>query len=217
MHTAFPPVPIALPCRGPSAMTLRPGMRTSAIQYITFGRFFVKKIFCVSCCAFAFLVSSAIVDSGLSAAGQERLKKTETHRYTLYPAPGGESDPYSLQFPIKLDEPGLISVNVEVGGGKIKGGEGSPFKVWIVEAEGIQNGKTNNIQNKYIKKKERFKTKESINYAVDTGELARTGGEYVVLLSNLGKGSHAVGTIIITYPAEEKKDSPGPRTRHKRD
>ena len=180
-------------------------------------RFYVKKIFSVSFCAFAFLVSTAIVDSGLSAAGQERLKKTETHKYTLYPAPGGESDPYSVQFPIKLDEPGLISVNVEVGGGKIKGGEGSPFKVWIVEAKGIQDEKTNKIQNRYIKKMDRFKEKASINYAVDAGELVRTGGEYMVLLSNLGKGSHAVGTIVITYPAEEKKDSPGPRTRHKRD
>lgn len=192
-------------------------MRTSAIQYITFGRFFVKKIFCASCCAFLFLVSAAIVDSDLSAAGQERLKKTETHKYTLYPAPGGESDPYSVRFPITLDEPGLITVDVEVGGGKIKGGEGSPFKVWIVEAKGIQDHKTNKIQNRYIKKIDRFKEKASINYAVDAGELTRTGGEYVVLLSNLGKGSHAVGTIVISYPAEKKKDSPGTRTRHKRD
>ncbi len=192
-------------------------MRTPTIQYITFGRFYVKKILCVSFLAFVFLLSVSITDSGLFAAGQQRLKKTETHKYTLYPAPGGESDPYSVRYPIKLDEPGLITVDVEVGGGKIKGGDGSPFKVWIVEAKGIQDEKTNNIQNKYIKKKEKFKTKESINYAVDAGELARTGGEYMILLSNLSKGSHAVGTVVITYPAEEKKDSPGLRTRHKRD
>lgn len=192
-------------------------MRTPTIQYITFGRFYVKKIFTVSFCALAFLVSTAIVDSGLSAAGQQRLKKTETHKYTLYPAPGGESDPYSVRFPIKLEEPGLITVDVEVGGGKIKGGEGSPFKVWIIEAKGIQDEKTNKIQNRYIKKIDRFKEKASINYAVDAGELNRTDGEYVIMLSNLGKGSHAVGTIVITYPAEEKKASPGDRTRHKRD
>ncbi|HSV95828.1 MAG TPA: hypothetical protein VLM75_02710 [Spirochaetota bacterium] len=153
----------------------------------------------------------------MTAARQERLEKTETHRFTLYQAPGGERDPYSVQFPIKLDEPGLITANIEVGGGKIKGGEGSPFKVWIVEAKGIQDEKTNNIPDRYIKKKERFKTKSSINYPVDAGELTRTGGEYVVLLSNLGKGSHGVGTIIITYPAREKTESPGPRQRTKRD
>jgi len=177
----------------------------------------VKKFLTALCISLAYVLFIFMTETGVTAAGQERLKKTETHKYTLYPAPGGESDPYSVQFPIKLDEPGLITVNVEVGGGKIKGGEGSPFKVWIVEAKGIQDEKTNKIPDRYIKKKDRFKTKSSINYAVDAGELTRTGGEYVVLLSNLGKGSHAVGTIVITYPAEEVKDSPGTRKRVKRD
>ncbi len=170
----------------------------------------MKKLLIALCLSLMYVLSVFITDSGLSAAGQQRLKKTETHKYTLYPAPGGESDPYSVRFPIKLDEPGLITVDVEVGGGKIKGGDGSPFKVWIIEAEGTQDEKTNKIQKKYIKKAERFKTKESINYAVDAGELVRTGGEYFIFLSNLSKGSHAVGTVVITYPAEA-------RTRHKRD
>lgn len=177
----------------------------------------MKKVLTVVCSMLSCLLILAISSPVSAAVGQQRLKKSETHKYTLYPAPGGEKDPYSVYFPVKLDEPGLITVDVEVGGGKIKGGEGSPFKVWIVEAAGVKDKKTNNIQNKYIKKKDRFKTKESINYAVDAGELARTGGEYVILLSNLGKGSHAVGTIVITYPAMEKQDSSVPRQRVKRD
>ncbi len=149
--------------------------------------------------------------------GQHRLKKTETHKYTLYPAPDGAKDPYSVSYPIKLDELGLITVNVEVGGGAIRG-DGEPFKVWIVEAAGIHDKKTNHIDDRYIKKTGRFRTKESIYYPVDAGELARTKGEYVVLLSNLARKSHAVGTIVITYPAREQQgDTQEPRKRHKRD
>lgn len=151
----------------------------------------------------------AIISSGRAEAGQERLKRTETHKYTLLPAPGGESDPYSVRFPIKLDEPGLITVDVEVGGGRIKH-DGSPFKVWIVETAGVNDEKTNRIEKRYIKKHAMFKTKESIYYGVDAGELVRTKGEYMVFLSNLSTKSHAVGTIVITYPAESK-------ARHKRD
>jgi len=163
----------------------------------------------VLCISLSFLLFFVIISSGAVEAGQERLKRTETHKYTLLPAPGGENDPYSVRFPITLDEQGLITVDVEVGGGRIKH-DGSPFKVWIVEAAGINDEKTNKIEKKYIKKQGMFKTKESIYYGVDAGELARTKGEYMIMLSNLSKKSHAVGTIVITYPAESKE-------RHKRD
>ncbi|QOX79554.1 hypothetical protein FY034_11600 [Trichlorobacter lovleyi] len=149
------------------------------------------------------------LSSGMVVAGQERLKRTETHKFTLLPAPGGENDPYSVRFPITLDEPGLITVDVEVGGGRIKH-DGSPFKVWIVETAGINDEKTNRIEKRYIKKLAKFKTKEAIYYGVDAGELVRTKGEYTVYLSNLSTKSHAVGTVVITYPAE-------PQARHKRD
>jgi hypothetical protein len=157
----------------------------------------------------SYLFLFVFISTGVVEAGQERLKKTETHKYTLLPAPGGENDPYSVTFPITLEEPGLVTVDVEVGGGRIKH-HGSPFKVWIVEAAGINWEKTNQIQNKYIKKIGMFKTKESIYYGVDAGEFARTKGEYVIFLSNLSKGSHAVGTVVITYPAKSKE-------RYKRD
>ena len=75
---------------------------------------------------------------------------------------------------------------------------------------GTFTAKTNKIKKQYIKKIEMFKTKGSIYYGVDAGELVRTKGEYVIMLSNLSKVSHAVGTIVITYPAESK-------ARHKRD
>lgn len=164
-----------------------------------------------------FLLTACMVGTARAEVGQYRLKKVETHRYTLYPAPGGKEDPYSVQFPIKLDEPGMITVDVEVGGGRIKG-DGDPFKVWIVEAAGLHNEKTNNINKRYIQKVGTFRTKESISYPVDAGELVRTKGEYVILLSNLRTKSHAVGTIIITYPArEDEAGSPAPRTRVKRD
>ena len=161
------------------------------------------------CISLSFLLVFVIVSAGGVEAGQERLKKTEKHKYTLLPAPGGENDPYSVTFPITLEEPGLITVDVEVGGGRIKH-DGSPFKAWIVETAGINWDKTNKIQKKYTKKIGMFKTKESIYYGVDAGEFARTKGEYTIMLSNLSKGSHAVGTIVITYPAKSKE-------RHKRD
>jgi len=169
----------------------------------------MKNRMTVLCISLSFLLFFVIISSGAVEAGQERLKRTETHKYTLLPAPGGENDPYSVRFPITLDEQGLITVDVEVGGGRIKH-DGSPFKVWIVEAAGINDEKTNKIEKKYIKKQGMFKTKESIYYGVDAGELARTKGEYMIMLSNLSKKSHAVGTIVITYPAESKE-------RHKRD
>jgi len=169
----------------------------------------MKNRMTVLCISLSFLLFFVIISSGAVEAGQERLKRTETHKYTLLPAPGGENDPYSVRFPITLDEQGLITVDVEVGGGRIKH-DGSPFKVWIVEAAGINDEKTNKIEKKYIKKQGMFKTKESIYYGVDAGELARTKGEYMIMLSNLSKKSHAVGTIVITYPAESK-------ARHKRD
>jgi hypothetical protein len=169
----------------------------------------VKNRITVLCISLSFLLLFVIISAGLVEAGQERLKRTETHKYTLLPAPGGENDPYSVRFPITLEEPGLITVDVEVGGGWIKH-DGSPFKAWIVEAAGINDEKTNKIQNKYIKKQGMFKTKESIYYGVDAGEYTRTKGEYMIMLSNLSKKSHAVGTIVITYPAESKE-------RHKRD
>lgn len=151
----------------------------------------------------------AFTPAGVVDAGQERLKKTEKHKYTLLQAPGGKKDPYSVTFPIALDEPGLVTVDVEVGGGRIKY-DGSPFKAWIVEAAGINWEKTNQIENKYIKKTGMFKQKESIHYGVDAGEFTRTKGKYVVILSNLSKASHAVGTVVITYPAKTTQ-------RHKRD
>lgn len=163
----------------------------------------------ILCISVSYLLLFVFISAGVAGVGQERLKKTETHKYTLLPAPGGDNDPYSVTFPITLEEPGLITVDVEVGGGRIKH-DGSPFKAWIVEAAGINWEKTNKIQKKYIKKVGMFKTKESINYGVDAGELARTKGEYVIFLSNLSKGSHAVGTVVITYPAKSKE-------RHKRD
>lgn len=163
------------------------------------------------------LMLACMVVNVQAEVGQERLKKVETLKYTLYQAPGGKEDPFSVKFPIKLDEPGLISIDVEVGGGAIKGG-GEPFRVWIVEAAGIDDEKTNKIEKRYIKKSDMFRTKKSIHHAVDAGELTRTKGEYVVLLSNLSTKSHAVGTIIITYPAREAEADPaGPRKRVKRD
>jgi len=169
----------------------------------------MKNRMTVLCISLSLLLFFVIISSGAVEAGQKRLKRTETHKYTLLPAPGGENDPYSVRFPITLDEPGLITVDVEVGGGRIKH-DGSPFKVWIVEAAGINDEKTNKIEKKYIKKQGMFKTKESIYYGVDAGELARTKGKYIIMLSNLSKKSHAVGSIVITYPAESK-------ARHKRD
>lgn len=148
--------------------------------------------------------------------GQERLKRTETHKFTLYEAPNSIADPYSVRFPITLEEPGIITVDVEVGGGRIKH-DGPPFKVWIIEAAGIRDEKTNKIENRFIKKDAMFKTKESITYAVDAGELARTKGQYVVMLSNVSSKSHAVGTIVITYPAAPEAREKVSGQRHKRD
>jgi len=165
---------------------------------------------------FVFFMVIACAGSALAGKGQERLQRTETHKFTIYEAPGGEDDPYSVRFPITLDEPGLITVDVEVGGGRIKH-DGSPFKVWIVEAAGLRDEKTNKINNKYIKKQEKFKMKESISYAVDAGELARTKGEYVVMISNLSTKSHAVGTVVITYPAGPQAREKVEGQRHKRD
>jgi len=142
----------------------------------------MKNRMTVLCISLSFLLFFVIISSGAVEAGRERLKRTETHKYTLLPAPGGENDPYSVRFPITLDEPGLITVDVEVGGGRIKH-DGSPFKAWIVEAAGINDEKTNKIEKKYIKKQGMFKTKESIYYGVDAGELARTKGEYMIMLS----------------------------------
>lgn len=169
----------------------------------------MKKLRMGLCLSLSYLFLASIIPAGIVEAGQERLKSTETHKYTLLPAPDGADDPYSVRFPITLEEPGLITVDVEVGGGRIKH-DGSPFRVWIVETAGINDEKTNRIQKQFIKKKEKFKTKESIYYGVDAGELVRTKGEYMVLLSNVSKGSHAVGTVVITYPAK-------PKQRHKRD
>ncbi len=169
----------------------------------------MKKRSTILFASLSYLIIFVFVSTGMAEAGQERLKKTETHKFTLLPAPGGEDDPYSVRFPITLEEPGLITVDVEVGGGRIKY-DGSPFRVWIVETAGINDEKTNRIKKQYIKKKEKFKTKESIYYGVDDGELVRTKGEYMIMLSNLSKASHAVGTIVITYPAK-------PNERYKRD
>ncbi len=165
---------------------------------------------------FVVMLLAVWVGSAAAGQGQERLKRTETHKFTLLEAPASGTDPYSVRFPIKLDEPGLITVDVEVGGGRIKG-DGSPFKVWIVEAAGIQDEKTNKINHKYIKRAEMFRTKESITYPVDAGELVRTKGEYMVMLSNLSAKSHAVGTIIITYPAEPEAREKVSGQRHKRE
>jgi hypothetical protein len=169
----------------------------------------MKKCFGVLSVLLTVALIFVFVLSGMAEVGQKRLKKTESHKYTLYPAPGGDDDPYSVRYPITLEEAGLITVEVEVGGGKIKGGE-TPFKVWIVETAGVNDEKTNKIQKKFIKKTDKFKKSSSMNYAVDAGELVRTKGEYTIFLSNLSKGSHAVGTIVISYPAQ-------PKERHKRD
>lgn len=162
------------------------------------------------------------LSTGTLAAGQNRLKKTETQKYTLYPAPA-KHDAYSTQYPITLQEPGLITVKAHVGGGKLTGKH--PLRIWIVEAAGVHNEETNKIDRKYIKREVHFKAKDtSVSLPVDAGDLARTKGKYVIFLSNLSMDSHAVGTITITYPASGEaaasaasKQEGQPRQRHKRD
>ncbi|HDP79781.1 MAG TPA: hypothetical protein ENN21_02945 [Spirochaetes bacterium] len=147
----------------------------------------------------SFAVVSFITNS---EAAEERLKKTEIHKYTLLNAPK-KGDPYSVQFPIKLEEPGLISVDVHVGGGKITG-KGDPFILRILDARAVR-GNTNKLNNKYIKKTVRFRKDKSATYPVDALELRQSQGKYVILLSNVSVGSHIVGKVTINYPAKQKR------------
>lgn len=161
-------------------------------------------------CFFSF----SVIAPSVAVAEQKRLKKEESHKFTLYEAPS-KRDAYSQKFLIKLDEAGMITVNASVGGGKIKGNE-NPFKLWIVEARGIHED-TNKIEKKYIKQTARFKRLGFVDYPVDSLALDQTKGEYAILISNLSKKSHGVGTITITYPAKDEKPGEEAGKRHKRD
>ncbi len=153
---------------------------------------------------FSFLTVALIVPAG---GAEKRLKKTEIHKYTLLNAPK-HGDPYSVQFPIQLEEPGLISVDVHVGGGKITG-KGDPFILRILDARAVR-GTTNKLDDKYVKKTVHFRKDKGATYPVDALELQQSKGKYIILLSNVSVGSHIVGKVTISYPAEQK-------TRVKRD
>lgn len=160
------------------------------------------------CFLFLFSASFAVAD-----AQQKILKKVETHQFRLYEAPS-KRDAYSATYPIKLDEMGMITVNADIGGGKIKGNE-NPFKLWIIDARGIKED-SNKIDKKYIKRTTTFKRLGCVTYPVDALELNQTKGEYVIMISNLSKESHGVGTITISYPAKEEKPREA-KERYKRD
>jgi len=148
------------------------------------------------------------------SASQKRLEKIDTHKFRLFEAPG-KNDPYSAMYSIQLDEIGMIEVKATVGGGKIKGNE-NPFRIWIVEANGVKND-TNQIEKKYIKSSSFFQRLGAANYAVDSSALNQTKGKYVIILSNVSKESHGVGTLTISYPAKENPETGSRQKRHKRE
>ena len=157
----------------------------------------------------AYLFLFFITVPAASDAQQKRLERVDEHRFALYAAQS-KNNAYSVTYNIKLDDLGMISVNASIGGGKIKGNE-NPFKLWIVDARGISDD-TNKIEKKYIKKTTHFHKVGGLNYAVDSSDLKQTKGEFVIIISNTSKESHGVGTIKISYPAQEEK-----KERYKRD
>lgn len=135
-------------------------------------------------------------------AQKKRLERTDEHRFRLYEAPS-KNNAYSVQYNIKLEDLGMISVSAIIGGGKIKGHENA-FKLWIVDARGIKDD-TNKIEKKYIKKTVNFHKLGTVAYPIDASDFNQSKGKFVIIISNTSKESHGVGTIKITYPAQEEK------------
>lgn len=147
-------------------------------------------------------------------ASSKRMERVDEHRFQLYEAPS-KGNPYSMHYNIRLEEMGMITVQASIGGGKIKGDE-NPFKLSIIDARGISTD-TNKIEKKYIKKTSQFHKIGAVNYAVDSLELKQTNGEYIIIISNLSKESHGVGTIKITYPAKAEKEPPAAEEKKPRE
>lgn len=133
---------------------------------------------------------------------KKRLQRTDEHKFTLYEA-ASKNNPYSVQYNIKIEDLGMISVSAIIGGGKIKG-NGNVFKLWIVDARGIKDD-TNKIEKKYIKKTANFHKLGAVTYPIDASDFSQSNGAFVIIISNTSKESHGVGTIKITYPAQEEK------------
>ena len=163
---------------------------------------------------FLFILTVSFTGTGMLYAREDKIiRKTESHDFRLLEAPGSKKDPYSINYPIKVEGIGKIRVIVHIKGGKIK--RKKPFRIWIIDARGNKKN-TRKVAKKYRKKSVRFKKKGKANYAVDSGELYRTGGKYIIMLSNLSKVCTARGTIAIMYSVKEKKqDGKRRKRRHK--
>lgn len=145
------------------------------------------------------------------------VKSTETHEFELYNAPS-KKDPYSLMYPITVTKAGKIKAILRVRGGKIKvkGKRNMPFRVKIVDARGISRT-SNKISKKYTKKTVYFKSRSSIEYAVDDLYLRQSKGKFVIILSNMSTKSTGTGTISLFYAGKKSNDKKKRRTRRKKD
>jgi len=117
-------------------------------------------------------------------------------------------NPYSLEFPIVLTEPGKIRVYVDGWGNALKDVKGKPIRVWLLDARGIGSGSSNvkhpTIERKWVLEEQFLAAQgtkgNALQRGVDQVELDLSKGKYIVMLSNLSDDRSFRGEILIAYP-----------------
>lgn len=117
-------------------------------------------------------------------------------------------NPYSLQYPIMVTEPGKIRVYVDGWGNALKDVKGKPIRIWLLDARGIGSGsidvKHPTIDRKWVLEEQFLEaggTKgNALQRGVDQVELGLSKGNYIVMLSNVSDNRSFRGEILIAYP-----------------
>lgn len=118
-------------------------------------------------------------------------------------------DPYSVMYNINLTAPGRISVLIRKPEGTFNlTKRGALFRIMIADARGYQPG-SRFIEKKYIRKAVSFQNERGlVEYSVDSLELEKSKGNFIVLISNYYQKRPYQAYLEIMYPvtkpAEQK-------------
>lgn len=153
------------------------------------------------------LLLAIVLSLGVHAASSAAEGQAMKHlAFQLERAEG--KNPYSLQYPISVTEPGKIRVYVDGWGHALKDVKGKPIRVWLLDARGIGSGssaiKHPTIERKWILE-EQFLSAEgtkgnALQRGVDQVELDLSKGKYIIMLSNVSDDRSFRGEILIAYP-----------------
>lgn len=149
-----------------------------------------------------FFVFSTMSESSAGETETERLSQV----IDMFTAVSSK-DPYSVMYNINLTAPGRISVLIRKPEGTFNlTKRGALFRIKIADARGYKPG-SRFIEKKYIRKAVSFQNERGlVEYSVDSIELEKSKGNYIVLISNFYQKRPYQAHLQIMYPVTKSAE-----------